>query len=436
LETKLALVRIPALLLLLGASTLSMLAPGCRGGAAKAGPQAGSARVAVPAGEADGSGAKAAAVAGTGSPAVEGEEATVRTGSLEDVFLLTGELRAVQSLDIATPRSEAWNVQIKWLAEDGTTVREGDRIVEFDNNSVAQGIEEKRLRVIESEIDLSSRRAALDAERVERRYSLESARSSLEKARLEAAVPPDLRALREWQEKQAALRSAEAGEEKARLELEAFEISAKADLEILRIAHDKAVRDLASTEQDLRALAIVAPRDGILVINENWREERKFQIGDMAWPGVSAASIPDLSRMEVTALLAEVDEGRIARGMRVRCTLDTHPDHIFEGSVEDVASIADEPGWRTKGGFRVRISLDRSDPSLMRPGMSVRAEVIRRIWQRVLTIPRQAVRREEGRAVVARAGEGDLVEVKLAACTPTECVVESGLAEGDRVSLR
>src|SRR5213594_205336 len=143
-----------------------------------------------------------------------GAEVAVRAGSAEDVFLLTGELRAVRSLDLATPRSEAWQVQIKWLAEDGSEVREGDRVVEFDNSSIVQGIDEKKLRVIQSEIDIASRAAALTGERQEKRSALDSSRCATDKSRIEAAVPPDLRQMREWQEKQAALRTAEAAEQK------------------------------------------------------------------------------------------------------------------------------------------------------------------------------------------------------------------------------
>jgi len=49
-------------------------------------------------------------------------------------------------------------------------------------------------------------------------------------------------------------------------------------------------------------------------------------------------------------------------------------------------------------------------------------------------VPRGAVRLEKDGPVVRRAG-GEAARVRLTACTPVECVVESGLAEGDRVSL-
>ena len=247
---------------------------------------------------------------------------------------------------------------------------------------------------------------------------------------MKASIPKELLSLHDWQENQAALRRAEAEMEKARLELESFEVASKAEIENLEIARDKAGRDIEGAQRALDALSIKAPKNGIFVINENWNEDRKFQVGDTCWPGMAIASIPDLTLMEVVAYLSDVDEGRIAAGMRVRCVLDTYPDRVFRGKVEEVASVAD------RKGFRVRLSLETSDPSLMRPGMSVRVEVVRRAWERALTVPKQAVRRAGSRTWVSEPGRKEPVEVRVAACTPTDCVVDSGLGEGDHVLLR
>ena len=125
--------------------------------------------------------------------------------------------------------------------------------------------------------------------------------------------------------------------------------------------------------------------------------------------------------------------------MKARCILDTYPDRVFEGRIEKVGSVARESGGRgwfsstSRPGFPVRVSLARTD-SLMRPGLSVRVEVVRAVWESALSVPRGAVHFEKEGPVVRRDG-GDAVKVSLAACTPGECVVESGLAEGDRVSL-
>jgi multidrug efflux pump subunit AcrA (membrane-fusion protein) len=122
--------------------------------------------------------------------------------------------------------------------------------------------------------------------------------------------------------------------------------------------------------------------------------------------------------------------------MTARCILDTYPDRVFEGRVEGVGSVATQSGprWnRSRPGFPVRVSLERTDP-LMRPGLSVRVEIVRGQWDDALVVPRGAVRFEEEGPVVRLEGDDDPVPVTLAACTPVECVVEDGLEEGDRVS--
>jgi len=336
----------------------------------------------------------------------------------------------VRTDDLVTPRTEAWRAQIKWLIEDGSEVAEGERIVEFDNTAVAQTLEEKRLARIQREIDLESRVASLGADRTDKTFAVERAAIRLEKTRAEAAVPQELMSRRDWQERQVAHREAEAAHEKARLDLAAFETSSRSEIENLEIARDRAIRDIESAQNTIEALVLRAPKAGIAIIAENWNEDRKFQVGDTLWPGLTVATIPDLTSMEVIGYLADVDDGRIAPGLAARCILDTYPDRVFAGRVEEVASVAD------RRGFKARISLASSDPAVMRPGMSVRAEVIRRSWDRALIVPRQAVRKEDGKALIWKAGASTPVEIEVAACTSTECVVASGLGEGDRVRIR
>jgi multidrug efflux pump subunit AcrA (membrane-fusion protein) len=166
---------------------------------------------------------------------------------------------------------------------------------------------------------------------------------------------------------------------------------------------------------------------------------RKLQIGDTVWPNYGVASIPDPTAMEVAATLSEVDHGQVTAGMRVRCILDTYQDRIFTGTVEEVRAVAAEPrrlagGLTTVSGFPVRVSLDATDP-VMRPGMSVRVEVVRQAWTDALALPRAAVQFENDQATARRTGSTARVPVRVAGCTPVDCVIESGLEEGDHVAL-
>jgi HlyD family secretion protein len=368
---------------------------------------------------------------GNPAPASPGRgEVVLRRGPVEDTFLLTGELKATRAFELTTPRSESWRVQVKWLREDGTEVEEGDPLVEFDNAGVLATIEEKRRANIQTEVDLETRKVVLDADRHDRELALDRALHEAETAKIHASIPEELSNRKDWLASQSALSRAEAEVDKARKALETFEVSSRADLDVLRLSHEKAAREIEEGQRVLDSLTLKAPRRGIFMVGDNRQENRKFQVGDTAWPGLVIGSIPDLSGMEVSAWLADVDDGRVEAGSKARCILDTYPSRVFNGTVEEVSSLASD------SGFRVRISLDSPDPAVMRPGMSVRAEVVRANWQSALAIPREAIRWNAGKAFVEVIGREKPVEVEIAACTPMSCIAKSGVSEGDHVLVR
>ena len=362
---------------------------------------------------------------------------------VEDVFLLTGELRSVRSVSLVTPRGEG-ELQIRWMVEDGSEVKEGERLVEFDAARLIQTIEERRLKLRQAENDRESRERSAAAETERKRVAVEKAEVEAEKARIDAVVPRELRPAVEWRKFQATWQERKAALEKARLEREAYVVSSR-------------VRDRDRARHRGQGRGARWPRSrSRSPACRSWRRRPASSSSATSGSGAPrgrgscsratrsgratpSGTIPDPTEMEVQAALAESDHGRIAPGMKARCILDTYPDRVFEGRLEEIGSVARESGGRgwfasaTKPGFPVRVSLARTDP-LMRPGLSVRVEVVRGSWDKALSVPRGAVRFEKEGPVVRRAGGGE-AKVRLTACTPVECVVESGLAEGDRVSL-
>ncbi len=73
-------------------------------------------------------------------------EAVVR-GDLRERILLTGELVAERADRLTVPMTRLWQLSIRWLAEDGSEVAEGDRLVEFDDSALLSEVEQKRLKL-------------------------------------------------------------------------------------------------------------------------------------------------------------------------------------------------------------------------------------------------------------------------------------------------
>lgn len=357
---------------------------------------------------------------------------TARHDTLVGRHVLTGELRAVRADRIIVPRTPVWRVPVRWIETDGAWVEQGAKVLELDNSQFTGELTQKELAAARAASALAQKRADAARSLAEKEFAFEEKRILLVKAEIETEVPAELRALRDYQEDQLALARARAEHEKARSDLDANRRALDAELEELRIDLERAREDIATARAAIENLTLLAPRSGIFVVAENRDEGRKFQTGDNVWVGLAVASIPDLESMKVTASLSDVDDGKIHPGQRVRCYLDIDPEHGFEGEVAEITPVAQEPRSRSmRRAFRVEIRLDRSDPDLMRPGMSARVEVLGAPEEGVV-VPRGALD-WTGPTPRVRLLDGGTADVELGPCNPQECLVREGLEPGRRL---
>jgi multidrug resistance efflux pump len=379
-----------------------------------------------------------AGCSGAGARAESSREAglTAHRGPFRQRLILSGELAAERGEALNVPRTNSFQLTIRWLAPDGVPVKAGDPVVAFDNSQFASDLEEKRLSATQAGSDLATAKADVKTSDAERRFNVEKARSDLEKARLDAAIPKDLLSLRDYQERQLALKRAETDLAKAEEVLKSESKVSETDVQIKKISLDKSEREIHTAEEAIDALNLKAPRDGMVLVGTHPFEGRKLQVGDSVWAGMAVATLPDLSSMMVKANLSDVDDGRIHPGMEVVCTLDAYPDITYHGHVVDVSPVARESQRSPLlHYFPVGIALEKVDTRRMRPGMSVRVEVLEAEMKDSLLVPRAAVDFAAGgpRVLLAAGGEAP---VRLGPCSADQCVVESGVTAGTRLRPR
>jgi HlyD family secretion protein len=381
---------------------------------------------------------------------------TLARGAIADRQLMTGELRAASSIRLTVPRpinTDAWQLGIRWLAEDGAQVKAGDHVVEFDNSAFTAQLEEKRLGLLEAEMTLHGAQD-LDAIATEQKVTeLRQHQIALDRAAVHAGIPAELLAGREAQERELDRKRAEVAVDKAAHDLAAQREEAALDLRIKQIELDKARRAIEAAEKTIADLVLTAPRDGMIVIEDHPWLGRKIRLGDTVLPGMAVASVPDLTQaMEVHAELSDVDDGRVAVGLTGVCTLDAYPRDAMPCTVKDLTPVA-----RTKGesslrrSFAVVLGLDKpGDPARMRPGMSVKVELRPRTVSSVVVVPRgavvmapalpagpgvPAVGGDDRRPARVRMASGELREVTLGACDAQGCAALTGVAAGDAVRV-
>jgi HlyD family secretion protein len=357
----------------------------------------------------------------------------VRRGTFVQTLVLTGELDAERGTVVSVPQLPSWQNAIKWLANDGDAVRAGDRIAELDNTAFANDLDNKRQLATQAEQELQQKEAEWSADVEQKRLDLDKKNGEFQKAKLEAAVPRDIVSARDYEDRQTKLHRAEVESQKSLDVLRTQQKAIASDRSTAQLKLARAQRDVETAEKAIDALLLRAPRDGVIVIRDHPWEGRKLQAGDMVWIGMPIAQLPEIESMQVVASLADVDDGRIAVGMPATVTVDGYPSNRFGGRVSSISAVAQE-GTRNmlRRVFRVVVKLDRVDVARMRPGLSARVEVRRQATPGVLLAPRASIDFSTQTPRV-RLASGKLVLVKIGACNAQDCVIATGLKEGQRL---
>jgi HlyD family secretion protein len=348
-----------------------------------------------------------------------------------------GTLKAVEATPITAPHDVPRPLKIAWIAEDGAVVKKEEVVVRFDptefDNELIGGNEDRATaanKLTRADTDSSTTRTNLkrDAKQADselkaaKRFRFDDAEIFSRYQRIEAETDQEL-----------------AGEKKTHAEevLGVRDMLAKTDRDLLAIEDRKAGLRIHTAEQGLKSLEIVAPHDGILVLQRDWRGEIS-RVGATVWQGSPIGEIPDLKAMKAEIFVLEADAAGLAVNQKAVISLQARPDVNYSGKVTQVDKLA-RP--RLRGVpvqyFGVTVTLDRTEPSVMKPGTRVRGVLELENLANAFTIPRQAMFEKEGKKIVYRK-RGDRfepVEIAISSSSAGRVVVTKGLKRGDELAL-
>jgi HlyD family secretion protein len=164
---------------------------------------------------------------------------------------------------------------------------------------------------------------------------------------------------------------------------------------------------------EIRRMRIVAPITGFLV-------RKRVEIGGWVRAGDAVAELIALDPVYVVGPVGEREVGRLARGARARVTVDAYPGRTFGGEVAYVVPQAD---LQTRS-FPVKVRVRNGD-HLLKSGMFARVALGIPANRRAIHVPKDAVLRRDGGAVVF------VVEDGVARAR----AVQTGLASGETLEI-
>ena len=181
---------------------------------------------------------------------------------------------------------------------------------------------------------------------------------------------------------------------------------------------------------------ITSPISGTII-------EKNAKVGDALSTGSDLCTIYDLSYLEMTIKVDELQVSSLKVGQSVQVTADAVKDKTYEGLVTRVSMKGDTSGGTTT--YPVTVRIDETDG--LRPGMNANAEIVVAQAKNALTVPNAAivrgnyvlVRQDSPSAVNAddsmSAPEGYVyVKVKTGVSDDNYTQVTSGLSESDTIA--
>lgn len=207
----------------------------------------------------------------------------------------------------------------------------------------------------------------------------------------------------------------------------------------------QAQANLEKAEDDLAKTTLYAPVSG-RVISLQAEEGEVVVSGTMNNPGSVIGIIADLSEILANVDVDETEIVHVKPGQKATLEVDAVPDRTYHGTVVKVGSSGTtRPQQPDVTFYDVEILLDAADlaDEALRPGMSVRAEVLTRSQADTLVVPIQAVlqrsvefegnERDVEVVFVVEDGKAKQREVRTGLSDETHVELVSGAKAGEQV---
>ncbi|HUD75609.1 MAG TPA: efflux RND transporter periplasmic adaptor subunit [Terracidiphilus sp.] len=154
---------------------------------------------------------------------------------------------------------------------------------------------------------------------------------------------------------------------------------------------------------------------------------------DFVEEGKLLLQLADLHHERVRAYFDEPEIGRLAVGQKIQIKWDAKPGRIWNGHIERTPVTVINLGTRSVG--EVLVKIDDADGDLL-PDTNVNVTVTLSSEPNSLSVPREALRLENGRPYVFKVVKGGLQRTYVTTGTInlTQVAILSGLASGDLVA--
>jgi multidrug efflux pump subunit AcrA (membrane-fusion protein) len=407
---------------------------------------------------------------------------TVSRGAFDHIVLEQGELESSSNVDIiceVRARSGGQGTPILWVVDEGTGVKEGDKLVELDDSALKTALRDKRIVVIGAEAQVAAAEAAVEQAKIARQEYLEGLFETEERAiQSEMAI-----AEQDLRKAQLALQSSERlvarGLVKSlQLEADTFAVansqnqleaatnrlrvlqnltrqkmlvqfdsaidSAEASLAAALGSLEEEQTDLKDIQKQIELCTIYAPTAGIVIHANEYSSrggnaEVVIAAGTIVRERQTIIRLPDPRRMQVRAKVNESRITLIESGMPAKIRVDAVNNMELLGRVIKVNRYSEPGSWFSTTIKEYATIIEIIDPpASIRTGMTAEVQIFVEQIPNSLQVPIQAIYEHGGKTfslVKKDDNTFETREVRIGATNEKQATILAGVNENEQVVL-
>jgi RND family efflux transporter MFP subunit len=351
---------------------------------------------------------------------------------IHDLEVRVGSTADLQATKQAALFSKVSGYIRRLHADRGDFVREGQLLVEIDDQELQALVEQARATLLTGQASLQMARTQLDGNKA----NLENQRANLVKARavadndtrqaerMKTLYEGGLVSATDWDNARTAAESSRASVRSAEAQVSVAEsqiATAESQVRLSQAQMETQQATVRLAQTNLGNTRLLAPFSGYIAQrNLDPGAAVSAQSAGTNTASVGILLVQDISSVKVQVEVPERHIARVRVGIPVRVRVDPYTGEVFSGMVARVVHNLD-PRTRTMG---LEVDIPNRDARL-KPGMFARVDLIVETRKGALTIPVDALRLGEAKpsVMVVRGG--------VAAAVP----VEPGIADGERLEI-
>ncbi|WP_158966763.1 HlyD family efflux transporter periplasmic adaptor subunit [Paraglaciecola sp. L3A3] len=296
----------------------------------------------------------------------------------KQTHLLTGVVASAENQLVTAPKSDNWQVQIQWMADEGSIVQKGDLVVVFDAGGIQAQVEqsEEQLEMEKLELHQIEMRLQQAVTVAQGRFRL--AQIMVEKTKVQASIPDgEISAYEKGKHVIAYERSIVEkvkAEESYKLRLE----EQKVGIEKQKIQIIKLTENIAYKKSQLSKMSVVAEVTGpVSHMMHPHMPGDKIATGMNVRVSWKVLLVQAQSSYQVKTWVHELDASRIDFDTaEVTLSLDAYPNKEYTGKILNMSSQSEQKTeWSNSAYYLIDLGFSEEVVNDIYPGMSVRVKL-------------------------------------------------------------